>query len=118
MPWWIVVILAIAVFGGAGAMLYVTWPIAKRVYFEQLVKTSEEKWSRVCSAPDNDEQIRMWKAGVEWGKENKNKMCEVSVESEGLKLYGEYYDFGSDKCVIILPGRCECLMYSYYFGCL
>ena len=116
MPWWVFLILAIAVFGGLGAMLYVTWPIAKRVYFEQLVKTSDEKWSRVCSAPDNDEQMRMWNAGIEWGKENKDYVREVSVESEGLKLYGEYYDFGSDKCAIVIPGRCECLMYSYYFA--
>ena len=31
-------------------------------------------------------------------------------------LIGEYFDFGKDRCVIILPGRCESLMYSYYFA--
>ena len=118
MPWWLYILLGIiflAVLGGLGAMLYITVPIAKRVYFEQLVKTSDEKWGRVCSAPDNEEQLAMWNAGIEWAEPHKAVMKEVEIENDGLKLYGEYYDFGSDNCAIILPGRCECLIYSYYF---
>ncbi|MBQ4631400.1 MAG: dienelactone hydrolase family protein [Clostridia bacterium] len=114
--WIIISIVLFILLSGIVAMLYVTMPIAKNVYEQQLVKTSDEKWNRVCSAPENEEQLQMWNDGVKWGEENRAFMQEVSVSSDGLKLYGEYYNFGSDKCAIILPGRCECLIYSYYFA--
>ena len=34
----------------------------------------------------------------------------------GLKLVGEWFDYGFDKTVIILPGRRETLVYSYYYA--
>lgn len=112
----IVFIIIFLVISGLAAMFLITYPISKNVYEEQLVKTSPDKWGRECSALDNEEQVEMWKTGLVWGAENKNVMSEVHIENESLNLYGEYYDFGSDKCVIILPGRCECLQYSYYFA--
>ena len=114
--WIIVIALVVLALGGLIAMLVITAPIAKNVYHTQLVRTSPDKWLRVCSAPDNEEQLAMWNAGVEWANANKDAMKEVSIEHDGLKLYGEFYDFGSDKCVLISPGRCECLIYSYYFA--
>lgn len=119
MPVWLfilIILVVIMALGGLLAMLYITVPIAKKVYMEQLVRTSQDKWGRVCSAPDNEEQMQMWNEGVLWSEENKGVMKEVSVKNGELSLYGEFYDFGSDKCVIILPGRCESLMYSYYFA--
>lgn len=97
-------------------MIIVTNPIAQSVYEEQLVKTSSDKWLRVCSAPENEEQVAMWNAGCEWAEARKSCMEEVEIEHEGLHLYGELYRFGGDRCVIILPGRCECLKYSYFFA--
>ncbi len=97
-------------------MLIYTLPISKKVYREQLVRTDKNKWGRVCSAPDNAEQLAMWNSGIEWAKANKDAVKEVEIENEGFKLYGEYYDFGAKRCVIIIPGRCESLMYSYYFA--
>ena len=114
--WIIVIALVVLALGGLVAMLVITAPIAKNVYHTQLVRTSPDKWLRVCSAPDNEEQLAMWNAGIEWANANKDAMKEVSIEHDGLKLYGEFYDFGSDKCVLISPGRCECLIYSYYFA--
>ena len=110
---WIVVFVVVS---GFAAMLFITYPISKKVYEDHLVRNSDDKWGRVCSAPDNEEQIEMWNTGIEWAKQNKEFMTEVSIENEGLTLYGEYYDFGSDTCAVILPGRCECLVYSYYFA--
>ncbi len=112
----IVAILILLLGGSIVVMLKMTMPISKNVYYQQLVKTDENKWGRECSAPDNEEQLAMWNEGVCWAKENEEYKKEVSIENEGLKLFGEYYDFGFDKAVIILPGRCECLMYSYYFA--
>ncbi len=117
--WWIWLILAILVLllPGVVFMLIKTVPIAKKVYKEQLVKTDKEKWGRVCSCLENEEQVSMWECGLLWGENNKDKMQEVHIVNDGLNLYGEFYRFNdSGRCVIILPGRCECLKYSYYFA--
>lgn len=112
----VVLVVGLLALGGLVSMLIYTYPISKRVYQEQLVRTSSEKWGRTCSAPDNEEQMAMWQAGIAWAEPHKEKITEVEVESDGFHLYGEYFDFGSDRCVIILPGRCESLVYSYFFA--
>lgn len=116
--WPIIVLIAVAVavLGGITAMLVITVPIAKRVYNNNLVRTEPEKWGRVCSFPDNEEQVAMWNQGIEWSKKHQDKMTEVEIQSEGFRLVGEYYDFGHKRAVIIFPGRCESLIYSYYFA--
>ncbi|MBR2476685.1 MAG: alpha/beta fold hydrolase [Clostridia bacterium] len=119
MPSLILIILALVVFlaiSGFAVMLFITYPISKNVYNEYLVKSSDDKWGRTCSAPENAEQVQMWDDGNTWGRENKSAMTEVSIRNDGLSLFGEYFDFGGDTCVVILPGRCECLQYSYYFA--
>jgi pimeloyl-ACP methyl ester carboxylesterase len=112
----ILIIVAVLLLGGLIAMFCYTYPISKRVYREQLVRTDVQKWGRVCSAPDNEEQLAMWNSGIEWAEQNHDFMTEVDIENDGFHLYGEYYDFGAKRCVIILPGRCESLVYSYYFA--
>lgn len=97
-------------------MFKITMPIARKVCKDTLVKTSPDKWGRCCSAPDNEEQMAMWEDGIKWAEMHSSHKKEVSIENDGLKLVGEYYDFGSDRCVIIVPGRCECLMYSYFYA--
>lgn len=110
------IIFAVLILGGFIAMFIYTYPISKRVYHEQLVRTSPEKWGRVCSAPENEEQLAMWKAGIAWAEERKDEITEVHIENDGFNLYGEYFDYGCDRCILIIPGRCESLMYSYYFA--
>ena len=114
--WIIIAVVAFLLISGLVAMLIVTKPIGEKVYHEQLVRTSSEKWGRKCSESSNEEQLTMWNTGCEWADAHKDVMEEVAIENDGLKLYGEFYKFGGDKCVIILPGRCESLMYSYYFA--
>lgn len=111
-----VIILLLLISGGLISMLKITVPIANNVYFDKLVRTSPDKWGRECSAPDNEEQLAMWELGVKWGEENKEYIKELHIQNDGLNLYGEMFDYGSDRCVIILPGRCESLMYSYFFA--
>lgn len=113
---WILIIVLFLLLSGLTAMLIYTMPIAKNVYKKQLVRTDKEKWGRVCSAPENEEQLAMWNEGCKWADGCRDNMSEVKISNEGFNLYGEYYNFGGDKCVIIIPGRCESLMYSYYFA--
>lgn len=113
------IILSIVVFlvvSGLVFMLIYTYPISKRVYQTQLVRTDKEKWGRVCSAPQNEEQFAMWNLGIEWADQNREYVKEVQIENDGFKLFGEYFDYGADRCVIIIPGRCESLIYSYFFA--
>ena len=41
---------------------------------------------------------------------------EVDVYSGKYHLFGEYFDLGFDKAAIIIAGRTESLLYSYYFA--
>lgn len=109
-------ILGILLLGGLIFMVLYTYPIAKRVYKELLVRTSPDKWGRTCSFPDDKEQVQMWNDGIAWMEQNRSRITELQIENDGLKLFGQYFDFGADRCVIILPGRCESLVYSYYFA--
>ncbi len=89
--------------------------IASIIFRELLVRTNKKKWSRDCSW-DDEEQKRMFAEGELWGEENKEFQKRVSVKSDGFTLVGEYFDFGYDKAVIIVPGRMETCVYSYYFA--
>ncbi len=108
--------LAVLLSGGLIFMLIYTYPISKRVYEDQLVRTSPEKWGYACTFPDDAEQVQMWHDGIAWMEQNRDRITELQIENEGLQLFGQYFDFGADRCVIILPGRCESLIYSYYFA--
>ncbi len=115
--WWIILIIVfILVVGGFIAMLAITLPIAKKVYFDTLVRETNEKWQRSCSDTTNKEQVQMWNSGCDWAEENREFVKEVKIQNDGLDLYGEFFDFGFEKSVIIIPGRCESLKYSYYFA--
>lgn len=112
----ILLVLLALLLSGLIFMIIYTYPISKKVYHQQLVRTDKDKWGRVCSAPENEEQLAMWNSGIKWANTNRDFVKEVEIENDGFKLYGEYFDFGAKRCVIIIPGRCESLMYSYYFA--
>ncbi|MBQ9414482.1 MAG: hypothetical protein IJU16_05080, partial [Clostridia bacterium] len=52
----------------------------------------------------------------EWNEQYKAKARPVEIVSDGFHLVGEYFDFGGKKAVIIVPGRTESYLYSYYFA--
>ena len=113
---WIIIVLAVLIAGGVISMLAVTIPIAKKEYQNMFTRDSQEKWGRANSCPEDADHSMMFQEGLDWGKANVQLCREVCIINDGLKLYGEYYDFGNDKCVIILPGRAESLLYSYYYA--
>ena len=90
--------------------------LALILYSVLLVRTSPEKWGRSCSAPDDAISVAMFEEGVAWAKEHAEAKKEVSIRNDGFRLAGEYFDFGYDRAVIIIPGRMESLLYSYYFA--
>lgn len=109
---WIVVFLL-----GTGFLLWiVSYFVASfMVYDKTLRRKNKEQWSRSPSSLDG-EYLKMDNEGLKWYEANKQYKNDVHIINGGLNLYGEYYDFGSDKCVIFLSGRTESLRYGYYFA--
>ena len=85
MPFWIWLILGFVLLSFLG-MFAATWPIAKKVYHNILVRTGPEKWTRANSYPPNPEHTRMFDLGMDWAHENETRKRPVSIENEGLKL--------------------------------
>lgn len=73
-------------------------------------------WERGHAAFSDDESVTMYDVGMKWHEENIEYKHDVHIVNNGLNLYGEYYDFGYDKSVMILSGRSENLEYGYYFA--
>ena len=86
----VVFILFSIIFGIVGVPAIV----AKKVYEAQLVRTSKDKWGKGCSAPDNEEQVRMFNEGEAWFEENKEYGIDVNIVNDGLNLVGKYLNFG------------------------
>lgn len=111
MPVWIWIIIAVVV------LALLPLPIlAYYLYAVLLVRTSPKKWGRECSIPDDEEYKRMFDIGIAWDEKYASYKTPVEIVSDGFKLVGEYFDFGADTSVIIIAGRMESLLYSYYFA--
>ena len=89
--------------------------VSNVIYTVLLVRKNKDKWSRTVSW-DNEEQRQMFAIGEEWGNKYEGYRKTISITSCGFKLVAEYFDFGNDKAVIIIPGRMESGTYSYYFS--
>lgn len=106
---WIIIILLLLL---AFPLLVVPFVVYEII----LVRTKPEKWGRTCSMPGDEEYFRMHEEGMAWEEKNRDRKKEVTVSSDGLKLCGEYFDFGFRKAVVIIAGRMESCLYSYYFA--
>ena len=121
MPQVVVIILIVVgtlLLSGLIVSTILTFIIAYKVYSKTLMRDKNTNWSREqCSEPGNPALETMWKRGLEWAKPEKTFVKELTITSnDGLKLVGEWFDYGFDKTVIILPGRRETLVYSYYYA--
>ena len=81
-----------------------------------LVRTSKKKWGRECSIPDDEEYKRMFDIGIDWDKRYGAYKRPVEIRSGRFHLVGEYFDFGNRRAVILIAGRMESLLYSYFFA--
>ncbi len=109
---WVLIAVLAVVF----LFLLPTQIMSRVIYTVLLVRTKKEKWNRTCSLPDDEEYVRMYKEGLDWGEKHAACKQPVDVTSDGLHLAGEYFDFGGDKAVLIIAGRMEACPYSYYFA--
>lgn len=112
MELWIQIIVAAFLF----FFLLPTMILSSIIYTKLLIRTSPKKWARECSIPEDEEYRRMFDIGIEWDHTYESAKSTVSIKSGRFRLQGEYFDFGADKAVIIIPGRMESLLYSYFFA--
>lgn len=81
-----------------------------------LVRNKPEKWGHSYSQPNDPDIVAMFDTGLAFRKEHDAVRKTHYLENDGLRLYGEYFDFGHDRAVIILAGRMECCIYACYFA--
>lgn len=110
--WTVIVLLTSGLF-----MMILTYIVASYlVYTKTLSRVSNDVWSRDIPSSLEPQSIEMYNIGLKWSNDNIEYKKDVHIVSEGLNLYGEYYDFGKKTCVVILSGRTECLKYGYFFA--
>ena len=116
----VLLIAAIVVFIALSGFIFMwiyVWGIAKKQYSEMFIRTSPDKWARGNICPENAEHSVMFNAGMKWGEENASYKEDIEITSkDGLKLKGEYFNFGYDRAALILAGRAETVLYCYYFA--
>ncbi len=110
---WIILGIAIAVVIFGIVPMFI---MAYYLYRILLVRNKPTKWGRECPEPQDAEYKGMYDEGAAWEALYHDKKTEVSITSEGYHLVGEYFDFGGKAAVIIIAGRTESLLYSYYFA--
>ena len=116
-PLIIILTLVVIIGGGFIFMWFYCLKIAKKQYANMFIRESKDKWARGNSAPENAEHTVMFDTGMKWGTENAPYMKEIEMTSfDGLKMKGEYFDFGYDKACLIMAGRAETCKYCYYFA--
>ena len=86
------------------------------IYTVLLVRTKPEKWDRSCSIPEDEEYLRMFDEGLAWDAVYGGCKRPVEITNDGFRRCGEYFDFGFERAVIIIAGRMESCLYSYYFA--
>lgn len=107
--WWVIGILGFV-------LVFLPTLMSCIIYTVLLIRTSPKKWTRTCSFPEDEEYVRLYEEGLRWGEKHKDRIQEVSVTSDSLKLHGQYLDFGCKRAVIIIPGRTEGCLYGYHFA--
>ena len=86
------------------------------IFLNTTYRSPFKKRTRECTQKNNESQMRMFCEGIAWSEQFKDITEQLHTVSDGLNLYGEYINFGFDKCAVILQGRGESLLYSYYFA--
>lgn len=111
----VLIVVGALLLSGVCFYLFVMMYAAHCIYVQTLSRETPQSWGRDCHWPDEEHQ-KMDAEGMLWHQEHAKFKTDVHIINGGLNLYGEYYDFGADKCVIILSGRTESLRYGYYFA--
>ncbi len=81
-----------------------------------LVRKTPEKWGHSYSQPNDPQIVAIFDEGAAFREAHADRRESLYIHNDGLRLYGEYFDFGYDRAVIIIPGRMECCIYACFFA--
>ena len=101
---------------GILVMMLVTRKTARKLFISQWKRTDKNQFERRCSNPSLDYHLDMYNQGLKYREKNKQFIKRVHIVNDNLNLYGEYFDFGNKKSVIIIPGRSETCYYGCYYA--
>ena len=105
-------VLGLVIAGG----IFMCFLVALMIFKNTLYRSGKRERSRDCVADALDEQKEMFRIGTEWSAQYKDITESLHIVHDGLNLYGEYINFGYDRCAVIIQGRTESLLYSYYYA--
>ncbi len=86
------------------------------VYTRTLKKRSAEHWNGEKPEIPTPQILEMMEIGEVWRKAHQQYKKDIHIIRNGINLYGEFYDMGYDKTVIVLSGRTESRKYGYFFA--
>ncbi|MCL2861331.1 MAG: alpha/beta hydrolase [Firmicutes bacterium] len=113
---WIIAAIAVAAFLTAASFAFFVLIISV-IFRTTMRRNTKKKRTRECTNLKDEQQMMMFEEGTQWAEQFKDKTEQLHIVShDKLNLYGEYINLGYDKCVVILQGRTESLLYSYYFA--
>ncbi|MCL2748202.1 MAG: lysophospholipase [Oscillospiraceae bacterium] len=107
----LIIALCLVAFGLFMAV-YAPW----RIFVNTLYRDDKKERTRTWADASCDEHKHMFTKGMAWAAQYKDITVPLHIVNEGLNLFGEYIDFGYDRCAIVLQGRTESLLYSYYYA--
>ena len=107
--YWILLFLAVS-----GILM--TFLVSFIIYKTLLTRDKDEKWGRSASMSDDEKYNRLFAQAEEWYNTYAPYRKTVDITNDGLHLWGEYFDFGGDKAVIVIPGRMEACVYSCHYS--
>lgn len=108
-PW----AIAAAILAGSSIIIYLLLVIT---IFYNIMYRNPKKKTRECTRKNDPSQTRMFTEGIAWAEQFKDKTEQLHIVNDGFNLYGEYINFGYDKCAFIIQGREESLLYCYYYA--
>lgn len=102
-----------------GFLLLVPFPcllVSFMIFYNLLLRRHPSVRERKPCFPEEPEYVAMYEAGEAWRNAHLDVKKDLSINAGRLRLVGEYFDFGADRAVIIVPGRMENGIYSCYFA--
>lgn len=121
METWQIVLIVVGIilfllFGGVVFSIVYTLPIAEKLYQTQWVRKDKNAFARGCSDKSFDFHLDMFNKGMEYRETILDRISDVHIKSLDTDLYGEYYDFGFKKAIIVMPGRTETCYYGAFYA--
>ena len=115
MSWWEITLIVVGSFILLNLIIMMVLP-PHIIFYNTVYRSPRKPRVRECTNKKDEDQIKMFQEGIQWANSYNDKRISLEITNEGLNLKGEYINFGSNKCAIILQGRTESLLYSYYFA--